>query len=293
VAGRGVRSYTVSVNPTDGSCWVADCDHHQVVHLVIAGRLMGQVCERGTTTNIAGATVEARKDGVLEGSTTTAANGIYTIAGLAPGSYVVTPRKDGYVPQTKGNISVVQATTSYANFALDPVRLKGQVKAAGSAANLAGAAVTVYDGSTVKAAATTNATGIYQIGGVAPGTYVVVASKAGYLRQIKATISISAGAITYVNFSLAASGKLRGQVKAAVGGAPIVGATVTASVGGVVRATGVTTGTYGVYEIPSDLPAGTYTLIASKTGYVSQTKPNITVTAGATAYVNFSLASGG
>jgi len=64
---------------------------------------------------------------------------------------------------------------------------------------------------------------------------------------------------------------------------------VIARMGGVVRSKGTTKAPWGVYEIPGDLPPGTYSVGASKVGYLGQTRANIVVTAGNTTYVNFSL----
>lgn len=258
--------------------------------LALSGALRGQVRVSGTTTNLAGAKVEAYLGGVLKASAVTDANGIYAILGNLPaGSYVIVVTQTGYVTRTKSGIAVIAGGTSYCNFALDPVCLKGQVRISGTTTNLQGATVTVYSGDTAIASATTNATGIYEIGGVTAGTYTVIAAKAGYVRHMRLNIVISEGLITYTNFSPAVSGRLRGQVKNRITNSPIAGVTVTARMGGVVRAVGTTTSPYGVYDIASDLPAGSYTVIASKDGYTTQTKANIVVTAGATSYVNFGL----
>ena len=75
----------------------------------------------------------------------------------------------------------------------------------------------------------------------------------------------------------------------AVGGSPIIGATITARMGGIVRATGVTVAPYGIYEIASDLAAGTYSVLCQKSGYRDFGRIGIVVTSGATTYVNFGL----
>jgi len=72
-------------------------------------------------------------------------------------------------------------------------------------------------------------------------------------------------------------------------GAPIIGATITARSGGVVRATGTTVAPYGVYEIASDLPAGTYSVLCQAADYQDFGRVGIVVTAGQTTYVNFPL----
>jgi len=255
-----------------------------------SGRITGQVKDKGTGLNIAGATVTVSAGGVVKATRTTAANGIYLVdTNLATGTYVVAASKSGYITQTKGSISVTQGATTYVNFNLDLVCLKGQVKQAGTPTNLAGATVSVYQGDVLKATATTNASGIYEIGALAAGSYTVVAWKAGYVRQTKLNITVTSGVVTYVNFNLSVSGKLKGQVKDKVSGANLVGATVFGRMGGVIRATTTTTAPYGVYEINADLPPETYVVQASQTGYVPQAKKNIVVIAGATTYVNFNL----
>jgi len=71
--------------------------------------------------------------------------------------------------------------------------------------------------------------------------------------------------------------------------APIIVPTIRARRGGVVRATTTTTAPWGIYQIESGLAAGTYTVIASASGYNPQGRNRIAVTAGATRYVNFFL----
>ena len=255
-----------------------------------SGTLTGQATEKGTTTALSGAVVNAYQSGVLKASTTTGANGVYTISqGLATGTYVVVASKVGYVAQTKTSIGVTVGATTYVNFFLGRVCLMGQVKAAGTTTVLAGATVAAYQGSVLAASATTDANGIYQISGLTTGTYTVIASKTAYVKQTKPGISFTAGTITYVNFNLQVSGKLMGQVTNKVTGAPIIGATVSARTGGVVQATGITVGPYGVYQITSDLPAGTYTMLCTATGYQNFGRIGIVVTAGATTYANFPL----
>jgi len=259
--------------------------------LVASGTLMGQVMEKGTTTALAGATVNVYVGSVLAATATTGSDGVYLInRDLPTGSnYVVTARKTGYVPQTKGPVTVTVSATTFLNFFLNRVCLMGQVRQAGTTTNLAGATVAAYDGATLKATATTDASGIYQIGGLTTGTYTVIASKSGYVKQTKPGIAFTTGAITYVNFNLQVSGKLKGQVTDKVTGAPIIGATISARTGGVVQATGTTVGPYGVYQITSDLPAGTYTMLCTKAGYRDFGRIGIVVTAGNTTYVNFPL----
>jgi immune inhibitor A len=259
----------------------------------LSGRIMGQVRERGTTTDLVNAAVGAYLAGHPKATTATASDGIYVLDHYLPaGEYVVSAAKAGYVTQTKNHISVSCGATTYVNFNLEPIpSLKGQVRDRDTGLSLVGAAVKVYQGASLVASAVTQAPyGIYQLGGeVPPGTYTVTASQAGYVRQEKWNVVVIADTTTFVNFNLGLSGKLKGQVTDKVTGAPLIGATVIARSGGVLWATGTTTAPWGIYEIDSDLPTGQYVTQASKTGYLPQGRAGITVNAGATTYVNFFL----
>jgi hypothetical protein len=260
--------------------------------LELSGRLMGQVKDRGQNAVLPGASVSIYSGGKLCAVVTTGADGIFVAeSNLPAGIYVLIASKSGYVNQTKAKISVTGGQTTYVNFNLDKVCLMGQVRQAGTTTDLAGATVAAYLGSatTPSATATTDANGIYQIGGLSSGTYTVVASDTGYVKQIKPGISFTEGTITYVNFNLQVSGRLKGQVTNKLTGAPIIGATVIARSGGILWATAITVGPWGIYEINSDLPAGTFVTQASAPGYAALGRNNIAVSAGATTYVNFPL----
>jgi glutamyl endopeptidase len=258
--------------------------------LGVSGILKGQVTDKATKAPLAGASVMAYAGGLLRASGTTGANGVYTITGdLGAGTYVVVASYSGYVSQTKANITITAGATTFVNFFLNKVCLSGQVRQAGTTTNLAAATVAVYEGDTLTAAATTASNGIYQIGGPPTGTYTAIASKVGYVRQAKLNVSITAGSVTYVNFNLAVSGILKGQVRDRVSGTPIIGATVVARKDGIIRATAVTTAPWGVYQMTSDLPEGIYAMQASKDGYLPQGKKDVPVTAGVTTYRNFNL----
>jgi len=72
-------------------------------------------------------------------------------------------------------------------------------------------------------------------------------------------------------------------------GAPIIGGTIAARTGGVARATGTSVAQQGAYEIISDLPAGTYSVLCTALDYRDFGRIGIIVTSGATTYVNFPL----
>jgi len=291
VVSAGKDGYVTQVK--SGIAVTAGATSYVNFNLGASGTLMGQVAEKGTGNPIANASVKAYLGGVLKASATAGANGVYTISrDLAAGSYVVMASKNGYVTQTKG-ANVTASATTYLNFNLGKICLSGQVRQMGTTTVLKGATVGAYLGSatTPSGTATTDVNGIYQIGGLTTGAYTVIASKSGYVKQTKPGISVTAGGMTYVNFALTVSGKLMGQVWDKMTSAPIIGATVSARSGGVVQATGTTVGPYGIYQISSDLPAGTYTMLCTKSGYNDFGRLGIVVTAGQTTYVNFPLSS--
>jgi len=157
-----------------------------------------------------------------------------------------------------------------------------------------GATVTVtVDGTDYTA--TTAADGTYTITGVPAGMgYTVTASKAGYDSDMVTDVTVTAGSTTAdVNFHLATSvlnGVIAGVAKDS-GNNPISGVTVSLSVNGTVYQ--AITDENGTYTI-TNVPAGSgYSVTAGKTGYISETADNVTITAGSTTTVNFTLSAAG
>jgi len=133
--------------------------------------------------------------------------------------------------------------------------------------------------------ASTNANGHYNITDVLAGTYNVTASADGYESSTKTNITVVAGQITPLNFTLThipTTGTIAGVVRDSSTGDPIADAIVTAN------DMSATTDSSGAYTI-SDVPAGNYTVTASAEGYESFTKTNIAVVAGETTPVDFEL----
>jgi beta propeller repeat protein len=258
-----------------------------------AGQVMGQVRATGTGVSIAGAKVAAYLNGDTCGATTTDAMGLYAISSLLPGQYVVAASAQGYLMQTKAKIAVVSGETTYVNFNLQASgRLTGQVREKGTGANIEGATVTAYLNGRAQATAVTGVNGIYLMDAeLPPGAYAVTVTKAGYVTQTKWPIAIAAGVTSYCNFfAFERAPSVKGQVRELGTGTPIAGATVSINAWGAL--TGVVTATTdanGIYAFPPGLPSGTYTLWASKIGYVTQTKANIATTEDETTYVNFNL----
>lgn len=157
--------------------------------------------------------------------------------------------------------------------------ITGTVTDATSGTAIAGASVTAGN-----ITATTDAGGSYNMS-IAPGTYTVTASAAGYA-GISATVTVTSGGTITLNFAPhllpqgAVNGIIRGAVTNASSGTAVAGAVVTA--GGITA----TTDASGNYEI--SIAPGTYTVTASANGYVGSSA-TMTVASGTTVTLNFAL----
>jgi thermitase len=240
------------------------------------GGITGQVTDAKDGSAISGAQVS---DGTR--TATTDATGKYTIADVPPGSYQVTASKEGY--QTSSlTVSVLQGAIAVANFSLSqiilPGSITGSVTDAKDGSPIVGA--TVSDGNRT---ATTDITGKYTIANVPPGTYVVVASKAGY-QNSSLTVSVLLGSTALANFSMSQiilPGSITGAVTDAKDGSPIGGAQVSDGIRTVL------TDAAGKYTI-SNVPPESYQVVASKEGYQTSSS-TASVLQGTTAVANFSL----
>ena len=146
-------------------------------------------------------------------------------------------------------------------------KLTGAVFHGGSMANRVAGAIVSVPGKTV----TSGADGMFALD-VAPGTYTLTVSKAGYstAHTVRAVIAgATVWASTEIN-PVIAKGTVRGEVylynaaKPTDTTKPVSGATV--KVGGL----SLTTGADGIFQ--ASLAPGTYTVVASKTGYTTKSR---------------------
>lgn len=160
----------------------------------------------------------------------------------------------------------------------DPDRgmLQGRVVDAATGVTLAN--VTVALSGTSAASATTGVDGVFQFNNLAPGSYSLSISLAGYATvSTQTTVNANAtkdlGTISLVKSTTATTGTVHGVVTDALTNLPISGAAVT-----VTGALPAVTDASGIYQI-SNVPAGAVTLTASKAGYATATG-TATMTAG-------------
>ena len=155
---------------------------------------------------------------------------------------------------------------------------------------IAGAVVSINDGSNVTYQAITNSTGNYVFRDLGNDTYSATVAKSGYKTTTAVSIPISGTTVSHDFAMDKADGSIEGTVKDAAY-AVINGATVT-----VTNAAGTTTygtnntNTSGEYSIA--VPPGTnYSVTASKTGYQDYTYTGVSVTSGTPTYKHFVLTS--
>lgn len=240
-----------------------------------SGAVSGNV-KSSTGTVIAGASV-----GFGGGSTTTDANGNYTLAGIPVGTIQLVASAQGFQSVTQ-SVTVSGGKTSTANFTLTAVAANGTVTGkitnASSGAILAAATVSWSGGST-----TSNASGIYTLTNVTAGTQNITAVKTGYLARTLA-VGVTGGATSTLNIPIATAGKISVKVVTS-SGAVVSGATVTIK-GGLIPTTVSGSSSSTGLLTTNWIPVGTYTVTVAKSGFATQSKTT-TVSSGVTTSLTF------
>jgi hypothetical protein len=237
------------------------------------GTIAGTVTDSVSKQPIGGATVS-----YSGGSTTTNAQGQYTLSAVSEGSYSVTTSATNYASVSSA-VTVGPGGSVVQNVALapSPGSISGAVTDASTKLVISGATVSYSGGST-----TTNAQGQYSLTGVVEGSYTVTATATGY-GTLTQTVTVGAGAAVTQNFALSPTpGSIVGTVTSATTTLAVSAATITTSGGS------TTTNASGQYTI-SNVPPGSYTLSVNAAGYQSQSK-TVTVNPGAATSQNVALA---
>lgn len=246
-----------------------------------AGPTTGTI--NGTVTNNSGAPLSGAtvSDGGV--TTTTQANGTYSLANVPAGTQTVTASLSGFQTGSQ-TVTVPAGGMATANFTLNPASSTGTVT--GTITNVATGGV--LSGATVKwgtMAVSTNAGGVYTMSNVTSGAQTFTASATGYLPRNSAVNVVGGGTAT-LNIQLSTAGLI--SVKAVNGaGAADGGATVTIKGGQISTTVTGTTNASGVFS-SNWIPIGAYTVTISQTGHTTQSQ-NATVTSGKTTAVNFTF----
>ena len=141
----------------------------------------------------------------MKGSTNSLGDGTYSIANLAAGTYDIRGSANSYGTQINSGVVVVGGSATTSNLALSPPgTILGRVTQIDGVTPVVGAIVKVLQGANTFAKVTTNASGDYAANSLAPGTYNVQASAAGFNGSISPNAVVTANNNTTVNFSLTA-----------------------------------------------------------------------------------------
>jgi hypothetical protein len=274
----GYTSSTVNdVAITDGNTTTQD---FALTPVPGPGTLTGTITNSATGLPVLGAVVTV--DGMTR---TTPANGVYTFADIAAGTYDVTVTKTGFFAKTVDDVAVASGGTTTQNIAIDPIgTFKGKVNRKG-AVGVAGATVNAKQGGVTKHTTTSGPTGQYTLPVIA-GTYDLEFSAPGYFTQTKAAQTVIAGKSKPVTVTLQRPGGIQGEVKQVRTTTLLDDVLVELFKGGVFQ-TSMTTSAGG-YSFTGLVPGPGYSLRFSKAGFVTKTIGRA-VPDGATATANVSL----
>lgn len=270
----GYQNASESVTVTTGQTTQAATLQIQPVS---PGNVTGSIVN-SSGTGLSGASVSAA--GL---SSTSAADGSYTLSNLPAGQTTIQASLTGF-QSGSASVTVVAATTTTApaiTLVSGSGSITGSVKSTAGTA-IAGASVGFGGGT-----ATTDANGNYTLTGVPVGTVQLVASASGFQSSTQ-SVTVTGGNTSTANFTLAAgaaTGTVTGKITNASSGAIIASATVSWSGGS------TTTNTSGIYTL-TNVTAGTQNITAVKTGYLSRTLA-VGVTGGATSTLNIPIATAG
>jgi carboxypeptidase family protein len=239
----------------------------------------------GTISPIAGgngATVTL--SGAASATATANSSGVYTFAGLANGTYTVTPSHTGYsFNPSSATVTINGAdVTSGTNFTAvaQAFSVSGTIS---PVAGGSGATVTLSGAATATTIADTS--GNYSFTGLGNGTYAVTPSHTGYtFSPTSQNATVNGANVTGINFTAAAQSgtfSISGTITPIAGGSA---ATVTLS--GPAAAT-IITDASGNYSFGA-LVNGTYTVTPSNTGFTfSPVNQSVTVNGANQTGVNF------
>lgn len=229
---------------------------------VVGGKILGTVMSASVpSAPIIGANVSISALGYSV--TVTNVDGSYILEGLPGGTYSVTGEASGYISKSQ-DVKLPVGGSAQSNFVLTSQTgaITGYVFNAGHDIPLSEANVSVRVG-TITVTVTSEADGRYNITDLPTGSYTLTASKPGFYDNITAGVPVSKGNWTKnINFTLQERPTLLHGV---VRSGNLLLVQVNISVSG--TAFFNLSGADGSYAI-ANLTAGTYTVNASKEGYV-------------------------
>jgi large repetitive protein len=256
------------------------------------GSLFGVVTDLETGLPISGATVIVYDNTrAAVGSVLTDAAGNFSLDRLAPGGYTVNVNATGYASGVAG-AQIQAGATSVLSFALNqlPGGIAGTVREVGTALPIAGAVITVRQGSpsgTILAIVLTNEQGQFMVSGLSPGSYTLIASATGFAAEAS-TAMVGLGATTGLDFSLQSlPASVTGEVSDALLSTPLPNTLVRLLGNNNTILYSTQTDAQGIYFI-NGFVAGNYTILARNESYQRESV-SFDVAPGGTATVNIPL----
>ena len=243
------------------------------------GTIIGSVLS--STGPIANATVSISSLGYSVNVSNS--DGSYQLAGVPGGTLTVLADASGYVNESR-DVRLAVGDTSLANFILISQNgtITGFVLHERTGVPLNNTNVSMQVGATTLIVPT-DSNGSYNITSIPEGTYSLTASREGFFSNTSVGIQVTRGMTSYVNFSLAEKPtRLYGIVKS--GSFLLVGVNISVVGTGFYNISGVD----GNFEI-GNISAGTYTVLASRTGYYPKTIEDVVVPAGGETQLNVNL----
>lgn len=260
------------------------------------GVISGTITESNGTTPIAKAMVLAydNSDQILK-TAFTDPNGNYELKYFATGTYLIKVLLGGHIIASV-NVSVTDGSTTDRDFSAVGGSISGSVKNSGQTA-IQGAIVTaIKDGALYEAIS--DGGGNYEIKRLPAGIYTVTVDPNGNEYASKQIDNITVVANTETsgqNFILTAEGKIAGTVKnsaqeAIANAIVFVFRSDANDLSSMISSSTDPNGNYTVEHLKS----GTYVVCVQADSYVSDSTPNVTVTAGqTTSAINFILGVSG
>lgn len=276
------ESTTTNFTITDGQSVISNATLN-----VLAGRITGAV-SLAAGGALGGATVTAVNATGQSFAALTDDAGNYTLSGLATGSYTVTASRSGYRSSMSVNVSIIltalNGTANINDFVQNTSVISGAVRDASgngilnATVSLTGAAGA---GNTV-----TNSSGEYTLSNLAPGTYTVTASAAGYASSSQ-TVTLANTATVFIPLvpnTVRVSGVVVNQNALALGFSSTLRMVSTLNV------YTAATNSAGAFEFPEVSSGATYRIYTEifREGHRNDTV-TVNIPAGATSVPNQSL----
>lgn len=250
------------------------------------GAITGQVLNSGGFP-VSGAVVTAGTQSYTTANDPTSGDtdGLFRL-NLAPGTYTVTATDTGNTTVTTQATVVAGADTMLTiQFGISYGTFSGTVTYNG--AGVAGATVAAVSNGQILGTAIANSSGNYTLL-APPGTYTLTASAPNYISSTSGSQTLAANGSVTANLALSALGNITGTITD-LNGLPVPNANVAFTSAGFNG--GAITASNGTYTTPG-LPAGTYTVTASASGYTNVSVSNVNVANNTSTLVNLDFATG-